>query len=497
MMTDRSRRKWLPLLLTCGWLLAACTVQPLAPQAVAPGLDWRGPAPDGAGDVTCARLRITGEQAILQDCDGTERTVALDERYGPEWEDLFARFAPFVYETEREQLDFNGVGAVSGEAWQRAILAWARARYAELSSGRVSAAVNTAASWQLGPMDGQPDACMHLTVLTWGFAYAESVECEGRAMLESRGGWLAPGEMEQFDRWLYQRAPLYASDNYLAGTGSQAMSDPEAAEIEEWMASLWTRLWGEETGAVDAAAAPAICPVPGPDTQLFVDETAGYCLLFPAGYTAIQTVPNATELVLGSLMNHVAPRASILVEDAEGRTLDDVREQLVADYVPPGFQVEPGWITVGGVEAVMLDELPGQDLNRRVALIHNDRLYSFFFTPLGEPGQARAEMEAFYQQVIDSFRFLDEAVPPPTPDPASAEISPTDVQYIMALVDVNIRSGPGTNYEVLGDVFAGQAAGVVAATADGSWWQVVCPDERMDSCWVTADPAFTQPTTSP
>ena len=48
-------------------------------------------------------------------------------------------------------------------------------------------------------------------------------------------------------------------------------------------------------------------------------------------------------------------------------------------------------------------------LHRRVVVLHDGWLYSFFFTPLGETDETRAALEAFYQGVLASFRFLDGA----------------------------------------------------------------------------------------
>jgi hypothetical protein len=118
-------------------------------------------------------------------------------------------------------------------------------------------------------------------------------------------------------------------------------------------------------------------------------------------------------------MNHLDPRLSIQVEDAAGRSLADVARQIEADYAPPGFTVERGAITVDGIEAVLFDNLPGQDLNRRVAFIHNGRLYSLFFVPLGDEGsEARRQAELLYQQVMGSFRFLDSTASIPIVGPS-------------------------------------------------------------------------------
>jgi uncharacterized protein YgiM (DUF1202 family) len=132
-----------------------------------------------------------------------------------------------------------------------------------------------------------------------------------------------------------------------------------------------------------------------------------------------------------------------------------------------------------------------------VAFIQNGRLYSLFFTPLG----GATPLEPFSQGILDSFRFLEETVPTPTPDPAGVTVLPSDVPYVMALVNVNIRSGPGTNYGIVGKVFAGQMAQVTGVTPDAigdvRWWRVICPDGTAGSCWVVADPALTQPADAP
>ena len=110
------------------------------------GMEYRGPAEMGSNDTSkCAVMRLgTPIEAVLGACDGTATNKDMGKRTYLEWEQLRDRFAPFVYETATEKITFEGMGLESSEAWQRAILAWARARHAELTSGKVSAAANTA-----------------------------------------------------------------------------------------------------------------------------------------------------------------------------------------------------------------------------------------------------------------------------------------------------------------------------------------------------------------
>lgn len=80
---------------------------------------------------------------------------------------------------------------------------------------------------------------------------------------------------------------------------------------------------------------------------------------------------------------------------------------------------------------------------------------------------------------------------------ASDDVVPTDVQYVMAQDDLNVRSGPGLNYAVEGMVFEGQIAQVTGKSADGAWWRINCTQDASGYCWISADPELTQPTTAP
>ena len=207
------------------------------------GLRWQGPAEPGSQDTSqCAVMQIGGGEAGLGACDGTMSTLPLDGGLQAQWAEIEARFAPFVYETPTETLVFDGMGTVAGEAWQRALLAWARMRHAELSTGKVSAAAGTVMSWHLGPLPDKPETCRHLTVLAYGYAQAETRPCAGGDVLDSTNGWLETAELEQLDPWLYERAALYVGDNYIAGMGGQPMSEEESAAAGQWAAEVWERL---------------------------------------------------------------------------------------------------------------------------------------------------------------------------------------------------------------------------------------------------------------
>jgi uncharacterized protein YraI len=81
-----------------------------------------------------------------------------------------------------------------------------------------------------------------------------------------------------------------------------------------------------------------------------------------------------------------------------------------------------------------------------------------------------------------------------TPPPPDTSAYPTDVKYVLAQQDLNIYSGPGTQFSIIGTIAAGQTAQVTGVNVDGKWWRVICPDSSIGSCWVSADTSLTRPT---
>ena len=155
-----------------------------------------------------------------------------------------------------------------------------------------------------------------------------------------------------------------------------------------------------------ATQSGAECPTPGEGTLLFTIESQGYCLLYPSTHTPVENSASQTSFVVGDLMNHTDPRFSVTVTDAAGASTSEAAAAVLADYGLPEMSTEES-VTLGGEEAIMLDNMPGQDINRRVIVVHNDRIYDLMFTPVGpDYGETGQQTEAVYQQVIDSFTFL-------------------------------------------------------------------------------------------
>lgn len=77
---------------------------------------------------------------------------------------------------------------------------------------------------------------------------------------------------------------------------------------------------------------------------------------------------------------------------------------------------------------------------------------------------------------------LIKATPQPVMPALKPEVQPTSLTagmpkpFVTALDrNVNIRSGPGTQYQIVGSLLTGQSLEIVGRTADNSWWQVAMP----------------------
>lgn len=84
------------------------------------------------------------------------------------------------------------------------------------------------------------------------------------------------------------------------------------------------------------------------------------------------------------------------------------------------------------------------------------------------------------------------ATQPPQPTATVAvltpEPSPTQTQArATAQRNLNVRSGPGTSYTIVGQIAQGTTLEVVGRNEDGSWWMVLYPPGSGSTAWVYAD----------
>lgn len=99
-----------------------------------------------------------------------------------------------------------------------------------------------------------------------------------------------------------------------AGAGQQQAQEPDLALVFDFAQSLFNEV------AIAAGEPPEACLTPGTGQQLLVDEAHAYCLLYPAPCGLLCGGSGNAELVMDTMMNHMDPRVSIMVEDAAGPT---------------------------------------------------------------------------------------------------------------------------------------------------------------------------------
>ncbi|MCB8944148.1 MAG: hypothetical protein H6658_10375 [Ardenticatenaceae bacterium] len=151
------------------------------------------------------------------------------------------------------------------------------------------------------------------------------------------------------------------------------------------------------------ASETAVCPPATDEMALLQNPANGYCLLYPADYQVVETAESAINIVKDSLLNTSDPRFGLTVEAANGRTASQMAEAEIANFPTDQWpDVQRSTITLDGVTAEMVDNLPGQDLHRRLFLVHEDRLYQMFFSPVDKPDQ----MQPFFDNLIASFHFV-------------------------------------------------------------------------------------------
>lgn len=102
---------------------------------------------------------------------------------------------------------------------------------------------------------------------------------------------------------------------------------------------------------------------------------------------------------------------------------------------------------------------------------------------------------AAYTQASNVDGIQTIATPPP-PTAVAPAPPPTGVPVATAVDFVNVRTGPGTNYLVLGVAAPGASAEVSGKSADSAWWQVKIPTQYTSTGfgWVSASYVRTQGT---
>ena len=101
---------------------------------------------------------------------------------------------------------------------------------------------------------------------------------------------------------------------------------------------------------------------------------------------------------------------------------------------------------------------------------------------------------------------LGTSTPAPTPTPAAPPTVPptaaavaeaaSSAPAVIANIALNVRSGPGVNYPIIGGLLAGQSAPITGRSGDGQWWQIVFPPNTNGQGWVSSQAQFSNASNS-
>jgi hypothetical protein len=208
----------------------------------------------------------------------------------------------------------------------------------------------------------------------------------------------------------------------------------EATAVEQRMVAEWANLVAQEAQAGAGAAGYGLGWKREGGIAGFCDELS----VDAGGHATLRSCKNAT----------VAP----------------VWKRLTADELTKFY----GW----------LDQFAAAEAQAKDPATADAMTVSLIFSGRGQAKAAQNDTDAMMQFAGELLQQWAEATP---------------VRYITTSAEVNIRKGPGEQFDVVEKIAAGQQALVTGVNRDSTWWRVVCPDNTAGNCWVTGDAQYTQP----
>ncbi len=183
--------------------------------------------------------------------------------------------------------------------------------------------------------------------------------------------------------------------------------------------------------------------------QLVMDSADGFCFLIPAGFEAAR--PGTTVVLYGpaTTPGH-RERGIIEITPIGDASLEANVQAIVSEVVAalPGFTPTQSNLTVAGLPAIQLDNMPGQDINRQVFVVANNRLYRLTFFPAeAERPDAFAEMETLQALVLSTLQFTE-------PASASEDATPGDTMLLDWTGTINDACYRMTIYTLADEVVA-------------------------------------------
>lgn len=151
-------------------------------------------------------------------------------------------------------------------------------------------------------------------------------------------------------------------------------------------------------------------------TEFFSSNRLGFCFSYPQGYTLVsdsETVEIAAPDLPGS---DVKGLFWLEISDSYHRTAEKIADEDMTTLA--GLNIGRWPLTLDGEPSVVLDGVPGQDLQRRVYVVHHQTLYILAFTPTRTENKAAGnQMEALYTAITNSWAWSPCSASEKTPIP--------------------------------------------------------------------------------
>ena len=134
-------------------------------------------------------------------------------------------------------------------------------------------------------------------------------------------------------------------------------------------------------------------------------DRLGLCFSYPQGYTQLP-YNDAVEIAAPDLPgSDVKALFWLEISDSDNRTAEEIADQDM--IYATGVDVGRSTVTLGGEQAVVLDGMPGQELQRRVYVVRQQTLYVLAFWPARSENKAASDqMGALYAAVTSSWAWF-------------------------------------------------------------------------------------------
>jgi uncharacterized protein YraI len=101
-----------------------------------------------------------------------------------------------------------------------------------------------------------------------------------------------------------------------------------------------------------------------------------------------------------------------------------------------------------------------------------------------EPSEIRVEEILYGIDIPEGTFSLNQAFGPDQEPPVPPEVEPVSAFIVPGLGEVIVRSGPGTDFEVVGQVREGEPIYVVGVSETGDWYRILFPDAPGGTAWI-------------